>query len=389
MKPDYRQGGCWPTRQQELLLKAALLTGEPAIQAWERWISQVDINDLDQGSLRLMPLLARNLSRLNVEHPVMNKLKGTHRHCWFSNQTLFFEMASVVRTFQEAGIPVMILKGAALTLLYYRDCGARRMEDFDILIPYERAAEGLAIMRRYGWRPEKPIPDPTPKDYFRAVPSLGFTDSSNRMLDMHWHLLMECCQPDADLDFWSAAVTTEFQGLKVFALCPTDQLLHVCAHGLRWNYMPPLRWVADAMTVLEDSPQIDWDRLVEHARKRQLILPLRNALEYLRLLLDAPIPDSVTRHLGELPISHGEQIEYDAQIQPYELLGPWMLLRSTYVYYLRSANHGSGFARLLGFPRFLHHMYGLPMWRLLVTGVYRAALWPWRILRFRIVLSHR
>jgi hypothetical protein len=58
MKPDYKQGGCWPTEQQELLLKAALLKGEPAIQAWERWVSQVDINDLDQGSLRLTPLAA-------------------------------------------------------------------------------------------------------------------------------------------------------------------------------------------------------------------------------------------------------------------------------------------------------------------------------------------
>ena len=381
MKLDYEQGGCWPTAQQELLLRAALLTGEPAIQAWERWISQVDINDLDQGSLRLAPLLGRNLSRMKVEHPQMNKLKGTHRHCWFSNQTLFFEMAGVVRTFQEAGIPVMILKGVALALLYYKDCGARRMEDFDILIPFERAADGLAIMRRYGWRPETAIPDHVPQSYFRAVHSRGFTNNFNRTLDLHWHVLMECCQPDADADFWSAAVTTEIHGLKVFALSPTDQLLHVCVHGLRWNWMPPLRWVADAMAVLQNSPQIDWDRLVEQARKRQLILPLKGALEYLRRLLNAPIPSSVMRRLPELPVTSRERIEYEARIQPYELLGPWTLLRSTYVFYLRTAEHRNVFARLLGFPRFLHHMSGLPLWRLPVNGVYRGPLRAWRSLR--------
>lgn len=381
MRYDNKLGGCWPTEQQELLLKAALLTGDPAIQAWERWISQVDLNALDQGSLRLIPLLGRNLSRLKVEHPQMKKLKGTHRHCWFSNQTLFFEMAGVVRTFQEAGIPVMILKGVALALLFYKDCGARRMEDFDILIPYERAADGLAIMRGYGWTPETAIPYPTPETYFRANHSRGFTDSFKRSLDLHWHLLMECSQPEADTDFWDAAVTTEFHGLTVFALCPTDQLLHVCVHGLRWNWMPPLRWVADAQTILETTPQIDWNRLVEQARKRQLILPLTAALEYLRHLLNAPIPEEVPRRLKETPVSHGEPIEYAARVQPYELLGPVLLLRSTYVFYLRSAGHLNRFSRLLGFPRYLHYMSGLPLWRLPINGIYRGALRAWRSLR--------
>ena len=48
---------CWPSRQQELLLKASLLRGKEALSAWEEWRSDVDIEQVDVASHRLLPLL--------------------------------------------------------------------------------------------------------------------------------------------------------------------------------------------------------------------------------------------------------------------------------------------------------------------------------------------
>ena len=52
-----------PTHEQELLLKAALLTGEACRKAWKAWKSRIDIENLDYGSSRLLPLASLLLVR--------------------------------------------------------------------------------------------------------------------------------------------------------------------------------------------------------------------------------------------------------------------------------------------------------------------------------------
>ncbi len=61
--------GWYPTRQQELLLRAALLDGDSARESWKEWRSAIDIDLIDLGSQRLLPLLYRNLNRLEIEDP--------------------------------------------------------------------------------------------------------------------------------------------------------------------------------------------------------------------------------------------------------------------------------------------------------------------------------
>jgi len=93
------------TPPQELLLKAALLSGEEALESWRKWQDAIDWNEfLDHGSFRLLPLLYTNLYNHGVDDPAMGKLKGIYRQAWSKNQTLFHEMAKVVKYLQHAGI---------------------------------------------------------------------------------------------------------------------------------------------------------------------------------------------------------------------------------------------------------------------------------------------
>ena len=129
---DYR-GYQLPTKEQELLLMAALLRGSAAIDAWLEWKSSVNVDRLDQHSYRLLPLLYRNLSIHGVEDPLLNKFRGIHRLTWYKNRVMFHNMATLIRHFNDAGIDTILLKGAALVLRYYEDHGLRPMIDFDIL----------------------------------------------------------------------------------------------------------------------------------------------------------------------------------------------------------------------------------------------------------------
>ena len=57
---------CWPTREHECLLGAALLSGENARVSWEEWKRHADIDRLDPGSIGLLPLDYHNFCKQGV-----------------------------------------------------------------------------------------------------------------------------------------------------------------------------------------------------------------------------------------------------------------------------------------------------------------------------------
>jgi hypothetical protein len=276
---------CWPTREQELLLRAALLRGKDAISAWEEWKIATDIEEADPGSERLFPLLHRNLIMHEIRDPLVDKLKAFYLRTWRRNQLLFYKTATLLQLFHKAGIQTMVLKGVALTTLYYRDYGLRPMGDVDILVRMDSALEAIGLLRKLGWTPDSELPE----NLIYVSHAVAFKNGSERAVDLHWHVLHESRRSDEDDNFWEGAVSISFNNVSTYALNPADQLLHVCAHGVKWNDIPPFHWVADTMTIM-NSTQIDWERVVLQLQNHQLVLPIRYALDYLRSELGAYIP---------------------------------------------------------------------------------------------------
>lgn len=291
-----------------------------ALEAWNEWRARVGLASIDTGSQRLLPLLWDNLRRqgVDLDDPDIRPLLRSYRLTLTINRLLFQEISRQLRALHGAGFPTMLLKGAALTVRYYKDYGLRPMGDFDVLIPTARTEDVLRFLQTNGWDPEPRSPEAFTRPYRQVTHSHAFHGNSNWEFDLHWHVLDECCQPDADEDFWNGAVRLDLDGVPTAVLNPADQLLHVCMHGVRWNDIPPLRWVADAITVLRASEHaLDWDRLIIQAEKRRLILPMRASLDYLRTLLEAPVPSGVLERLGNLPTSRLERFEHQYKTRPH------------------------------------------------------------------------
>ena len=333
MKAAFPEGGAWPTRNQAVLLAAALRSGEAARQAWQTWKHAVDFEaGLDGGSYRLLPLVYRNLSQQGLDDPLLGRLKGVYRLTWYKNQLLFRTLGEILQRLSAAGIPTLLLKGAALTQLYYRDLGLRPMDDTDVLVPEAQLSAALETLTRAGWSPKVLALDKLTAEHRALRPSCGFSDGAGRELDLHWHVLMECCEPGADVDFWSSALPETFEGTATQTLSTTDHLLHICLHGLAPNVVPPVRWIADAMTLLRVAgPQVDWDLLCERAEARGLSLLLHGALHYLQVEQQAPVPATALSRLQAAPATAQQQREYRARTQPVGVLGAlpvgWSLYR--------------------------------------------------------------
>jgi hypothetical protein len=282
----------WPTPAQELLLAAALSEGGEAVAAWEAWGRVADVDGADPGSQRLFPLVYRRLAAAGVDDPRLAKLKGVYRFSWSRNQLLFHQGAAAVRALREAGIDTLLLKGAALATLVYRDPGVRPMDDLDLLVHREDAPRAMDVLRAAGWRPASERPE----ERLAVWHADYFVDAGGRALDLHWNALWQLSD---DADLWAGSVPTSLNGVPTRALGHADQLLHVCVHGLRWASVPPIRWVADAVLVVRSAgDELDWERLVRVARANDVTLAAGRALGYLREAFAAPVPASVTGELA-------------------------------------------------------------------------------------------
>jgi hypothetical protein len=186
------------------------------------------------------------------------------------------------------------------------------------------------------------------------VHSTPFEDNGGRQLDLHWHLFWECFNASDDDDYWKNAVPVTVGGVQTLALSPTDQLLHTCWHGARWNEVPPIRWVADAMMVLGASAaEIDWTSLSKKAQRHRIVLPVRDSLEYLKQKFDAPVPDSLLKSLSAVRVSTMERENYELTLNPMAPPTTTKILRMLYYDYQWLSSSTSSRFKALAFAKHL------------------------------------
>jgi hypothetical protein len=274
-----RSGTFLPTFEQHQLLRAALLRDAAQVrEAFVTWKSRVDIDAIDSGSMRLLPLLYRNLTRIGIDDPLLPRLKGVYRQVWFRNQLILEHGARSLRAFECAGISAVVLKGAALAGTVYEEPALRPMEDFDVLVSRDQFKAAVRVLLESGWSFHPPLADPEPHFVFQHA--VGFRREGGGELDLHW-----------------SATGLPFDRPPQ-PLTPAEQLLQVCAHATLLNPdIPPIRWAADAYFLLARG-DFPWGTLIDLARERGWSLTMHRALEYLRDGLHVPVPPDVLPRLA-------------------------------------------------------------------------------------------
>jgi hypothetical protein len=347
-----------PTKEQILLLRACLLSGGDAAAAWQAWRERVNFDDIDAASYRLVPLLHQNLRREKIDDELSGRLKGIYRHTWARNQLLFHAAAQVLQAVQEAGIGVLVLKGATLAAAHYADAGLRPMSDFDFMVPLAGVPQAVALMEKCGWHCAEPVPP----DRLTGCSYAGkWMNRAGQQIDLHWHLLPEGRQPGIDDDVWTRAAEIEIGGGKFPGMNATDLLWHVCAHGSVGDQIPAIRWVADAWTILQNRRAgIDWPQLVAAVQQRQLTLAVGRALVFLREEFNAPVPAAVITELRGTAPAWLERWADRIKSRPPGMLGALPLHT---VNYLRLTRRDSFWRRLAGAPVFFQRVWGVPTMR--------------------------
>ena len=194
-----------------------------------------------------------------------------------------------------------MLKGAALAPLYYQQPGVRGMSDFDVLVPVSEMSAAVELLLGTGWAAKFPRPELFDSRFYHGI---SFYDSNENSADLHCHAFLPNGGEDVARSFWDHSVPLRIGDCATRTLCPTDHLIHVCVHGLRWSGGPILLWIPDALAILRVAGKsIDWTRLESLSARCGVTPQMSTALAYLKKGFGISIPVDVIGRLSQAPVS--------------------------------------------------------------------------------------
>jgi hypothetical protein len=344
------------------LLRAALAEGAGIEDAARLWLAyHPDGNGFDRlepGSRRLLPLAYRN-AKAFIAAELRVELRRIQLEYWAANQKLLHDLEERLAWFHSHGIPTLVLKGMALSILHYRDMAVRPASDLDILVPEAQARDAIDRLQRGGWVNDYFFADAPKNVYFlHHVHGISFKHAGYSDLDLHWHVLYDATLAGVDGPFWTDSVPLQVNSLVSRTLNPTDQLLHACMHGYAANIdVAPIRWIADSVTVLRTG-SVDWARLLRLSRELRVTVPMHATLSFLRAAFSADIPAVLIDRLASVPVKTTERRYFD-RLARAEI--DWRSITADNLERHRRANRNrNAILRLASLPRQFQLHYNLP-----------------------------
>ena len=297
----------FPTPAQLDLLKAALLPAEQAAPAWRRWKGRgLELHTVtDDASMRVFSRLWANREAAGIGAEDLPILKGVYRKTVACNALTLAGGLQSAQILDDARIPALFIKGAALIAMTEGRLGLRRIDDVDVLISEADAERAIAALVKAGYADAKPDSRPVGFSHARAYRA---PDAAS--IDLHWWAFKTAGDDSAMFD---TAGKATLLGRPVLVASATDCLMSAVGNAFQvWN-SPRLRWITDAMLLLE-SAEIDWPLLVERARRPGVTLALTEGLGYLAREFGASVPAWVLDALQQLPVSWRERIAFWAAV---------------------------------------------------------------------------
>jgi hypothetical protein len=321
-KPTSIGGTCRPTPSQESLLRACFLPGEAsAAQALESWRRRIDPAHLDDFSRRVLPLLTCRWSQRQppIDQEIKELASRVHLAQWEQNRRRIGVAADLQARLAAAGIECAFLKGIALLSRFYGDSGLRGMGDVDLLVHRNDVARAANTLLRHGWCAEENLPAEEIGKQTGVRHAWQFSRADGEICDLHWHPVVRCFNPQIAERFWNGLEPASVGSHPMRVPCATDQLFHVCVHGVQWSWTPQIRWIADAMVILGSGEAVDWRRLYELGAAARMTVRLYAALDYLQRRLDAAVPDDVLHQLAQHRPEGWERREHELLQKPCPL----------------------------------------------------------------------
>jgi len=251
---------------------------------------------------QIIGLVHEGLTRAQLDVPSEVALGAQAASLVRENLDIARESLRLQRLFDEAELPVLFVKGAALAVLAFGNLGLRASQDIDLLVPYEILPAATALILRSGYRRFDPSPDIGDAQLRLVMPlrkDLGFVhQEAGLQIELHWRLFLNPHAMAEPSIIASSRVVPLAGGPGLRTLGEEDLFAYLCMHGALhwWNR---LKWLADVNALIASIPEDGVERLVRAAEARGAGRAAAQALLLCRKLFQTPLPTSLTATLDK------------------------------------------------------------------------------------------
>jgi hypothetical protein len=257
------------------------------------------------------PLMYWKLKDSSVAVPpsTLSLLRSTYYQTLAQNTLMYQELERILKALDEAGIPVIVLKGAALAATVYEDIGLRPMGDLDLLVHRQDFEKAEQIVRSVGYEPTRPELFPGINRKLAHEISLVGGKGGNTTVELHWGIIA------GDNDQRSPEMArvweqTEVWGARghVFVLSPIMTILYLSAHQMIQHGSDRVRliWLYDIHRLFSCKGDfLDHDQLFSHAYELHWSSALFEAIDRIQERFGTPVENGVFNNL----ISEEERVK--------------------------------------------------------------------------------
>lgn len=262
----------------------------PSDVNWERLIQLAR----DHQVVTLLNKSLRGASGVPV--PVQRWMEGYCRTIVSHNLSLLSELTELLEALEESGVQAVPFKGPIWAKILYGNLADRQIRDVDLFIGREDISRAATVLVSRGYL-EAPPPSAIPagecKDIGFIHPATGIS------VELHWSACESWRNAHLSrLHLWSPESTTDVRGRQVPLPSAEHMFILLAIHGYRHGW-ESLQWLCDIAMFLQKFPQLDFENLLEEAKRiscrRLVLVPLALTHGIFRVSLPTPVADAIAR----------------------------------------------------------------------------------------------
>jgi hypothetical protein len=314
-----------PSRQQTMILRAALLNQAEGINEWDE-----AIDNPRAGVNRFLPLLNRAIR--SQQFPVSPGLRTHLAAASIREQARTGVVrqlcAQALKQLRQHGISVIVLKGVAAAETVYPGPELRHCHDLDLLVaPQDLSAAVDALTARVhskvgssadvSWAPaSRSLRSDvfSGREFIDRIPSQAtLHHASGFPVCLHTSLFPIKPFAAAIPEPFACAVSAVIAGEETLVLRPSAGLLHTVAHAATFGSGTAQCWVPDAWFQMARH-EIDWTWIEDRATAGQMAGPLLVLFEFLSRQFAAPVPARLLSSLQKTVVGSGATATLAAKV---------------------------------------------------------------------------
>lgn len=253
---------------------------------------------------RLFPLLHWHWKRsLRLDFPaeIAQQLDGRFRANVARSLLLVRDLVNIVELLARHGIPVVPFKGPALAESLYGNAALRECVDLDIFIRRRDVREAIRTLVSAGYADGKQL-TPAQQNAFMATQyEYSFLSPSGIPVELQWRIVPRYFSLAlSEEQYWSRIQPLTVCGREMNSLSCEDLLLLLCFHGGKHGW-EKLIWLADVAELMVSNPHLDWEYVLDQARRAGGLRMLLLGVVLANRLLGTTVPRNLEQPLARDP----------------------------------------------------------------------------------------